>query len=90
MLAKQECIRLSERSKAGIARRRTQGVQIGPLTKNATVINRIRELKKRGLSNYAISKDLRVSASIVAKYLLVEAEAIDRVDTTYAGQAVSC
>jgi DNA invertase Pin-like site-specific DNA recombinase len=60
MLAKQECIRLSERSKAGMARRRTQGVQIGLPTKNATVINRIRELKKRGLSNYAISKALLV------------------------------
>jgi DNA invertase Pin-like site-specific DNA recombinase len=69
-LAKQERIRLSERTKAGMARRRAEGVQIGPPTKSATVIDQIRELKKRGLSNYAISKALRVSASTVAKYVL--------------------
>jgi DNA invertase Pin-like site-specific DNA recombinase len=67
-LAKQERIRLSERTKAGMARRRAEGVLIGPPTKSAAVIEQIRELKKRGLSNYAISKTLRVSASTVAKY----------------------
>lgn len=69
-LAKQERIRLSERTKVGMARRRAEGVQIGPPTKSATVIDQIRELKKRGLSNYAIGKALRVSASTVAKYVL--------------------
>jgi hypothetical protein len=58
------------RSKAGMARRRAEGVQIGPPTKSATVIDQIRELKKRGLSSYAIGKALRVSASTVAKYVL--------------------
>jgi DNA invertase Pin-like site-specific DNA recombinase len=69
-LAKQERIRLSERTKAGMARRRAEGVLIGPPTKSAVVIEQIRELKKRGLSNYAISKTLRISASTVAKYAL--------------------
>ncbi|RZJ88171.1 MAG: recombinase family protein [Hymenobacter sp.] len=69
-LAKQERIRLSERTKAGMARRRAEGVLIGPPTKSAAVIEQIRELKKRGLSNYAISKTLHVSASTVAKYAL--------------------
>jgi DNA invertase Pin-like site-specific DNA recombinase len=46
-LAKQERIHLSERTKAGMARRRAAGVQIGPPTKSATVIDQIRELKKR-------------------------------------------
>ena len=68
-LAKQERIRLSERTKAGMARRRAEGVLIGPPTKSATVIEQIRELKQQGLSNYAISKSLRVSASTVAKYV---------------------
>jgi DNA invertase Pin-like site-specific DNA recombinase len=79
-LAKQERIRLSERTKAGMARRRAAGVQIGPPTKSATVIDQIRELKKRGLSNYAISKALRVSASTITKYLRVEAEATGQVN----------
>jgi DNA invertase Pin-like site-specific DNA recombinase len=69
-LAKQERIRLSERTKAGMAGRWAGGVLIGPPTKSAAVIEQIRELKKGGLSNYAISKTLRVSASTVAKYAL--------------------
>ncbi|RZJ56656.1 MAG: recombinase family protein [Hymenobacter sp.] len=68
-LAKQERIRLSERTKAGMARRKAEGILIGPPTKSATVIEQIRELKQQGLSNYAISKSLRVSASTVAKYV---------------------
>ncbi|RZJ89985.1 MAG: recombinase family protein [Hymenobacter sp.] len=89
-LAKQERIRLSERTKAGMARRRAEGVQIGPPTKSTTVIDQIRELKNRGLSNYAISKALQVSASTVAKYLLVEAEVTGQADATLTGQASSC
>lgn len=67
-LAELERIRLSEHTKAGMARRRAEGVLIGPPTKSAAVIGSIRELKKGGLSNYAISKTLHVSASTVAKY----------------------
>jgi len=70
-LAKQERIRLSERTKAGMARRRAEGVLIGPPTKSAAVIEQIRELKASGLSNYAISKALTISASTVAKYSTV-------------------
>jgi DNA invertase Pin-like site-specific DNA recombinase len=70
-LAKQERIRLSERTKAGMARRRAEGVRIGPPTKSAAIIDQIRTLKQRGLSNYAISKALHMSASTVAKYVLV-------------------
>lgn len=69
-LAKQERIRLSERTKAGMARRRAEGVQIGPPAKSALVVEQIRELKRGGLSNYAISKKLGMSASTVAKYVL--------------------
>lgn len=68
-LAKQERIRLSERTKAGMARCRAEGVLIGPPTKSAAVIEQIRELKASGLSNYAISKALMLSASTVAKYV---------------------
>jgi DNA invertase Pin-like site-specific DNA recombinase len=68
-LAKQERIRLSERTKAGMARRRAEGILIGPPTKSAMIIAQICELKATGLSNYAISKALAISASTVAKYL---------------------
>ncbi len=68
-LAKQERVRLSERTKAGMARRRAEGLQMGPPVKSAAVIERIREFKASGLSNYAISKALAISASTVAKYL---------------------
>lgn len=67
-LAKQERIRLSERTKAGMARRRAEGAQMGPPAKSAAVIDQIRALKARGLSNYAVSKQLGLSASTVAKY----------------------
>jgi len=49
-LAKQERVRLSERTKAGMARRMAAGVQMGPPTKSPAVIAQIQELKKRGLS----------------------------------------
>jgi len=52
-----------------MARRRAAGVQMGPPTKSAAVIERIRELKASGPSNYAISKALTLSASTVAKYV---------------------
>ncbi|RZK29403.1 MAG: recombinase family protein, partial [Hymenobacter sp.] len=68
-LAKQERVRLSERTKAGMARRRAEGMQMGPPAKSAAVIEQIHELKGNGLSNYAIAKALRMSASTVAKYL---------------------
>ncbi len=68
-LAKQERVRLSERTKAGMARCRAEGMPMGPPVKSAAVIEQIRELKASGLSNYAISKALAISASTVAKYL---------------------
>jgi DNA invertase Pin-like site-specific DNA recombinase len=68
-LAKQERIRLSERTKAGMARRRAEGAQIGPPSKSAAIIAQIQELKATGLTNYAISKKLHLSASTVSKYL---------------------
>jgi DNA invertase Pin-like site-specific DNA recombinase len=71
-LAKQERVRLSERTKAGMARRQAEGIQMGPPTKSVTVIGQIRQLKASGLSNYAISKSLHLSASTVAKYLATQ------------------
>ena len=67
-LAKQERVRLSERTKAGMARRRAKGLPMGPPTKSAAVVAQMRALKAHGLSNYAVSKQLGLSASTVAKY----------------------
>ncbi len=67
-LAKQERVRLGERTKAGMARRRAEGLPVGPPPKSAAVVAQIRALKARGLSNYAVSKQLGLSASTVAKY----------------------
>ncbi|MGI4742831.1 MAG: recombinase family protein [Janthinobacterium lividum] len=70
-LAKQERVRLSERTKAGMARRVAQGVKMGPPTKSEEQVEQIRELKQEGKSNYAIAKALNVSANTVAKYLVL-------------------
>jgi DNA invertase Pin-like site-specific DNA recombinase len=67
-LAKQERVRLSERTKAGMARRKAAGMQMGPPAKSATVVEQIQQLKYSGLSNYAVAKQLGISASTVAKY----------------------
>lgn len=69
-LAKQERVRLSERTKAGMARRRAEGTQMGPPAKSATVVEQIQQLKCSGLSNYAVAKQLGISASTVAKYYI--------------------
>ena len=74
-LAKQERVRLSERTKAGMARRRAEGLPMGPPAKSAAVVAQIRALKARGLSNYAVSKQLGLSASTVAKYCAAPASA---------------
>jgi DNA invertase Pin-like site-specific DNA recombinase len=68
-LAKQERVCLSERTSAGMARLRAEGAQTGPPAKSAAVIEQIRALKASGLSNYAISKALTLSARTVAKYV---------------------
>jgi len=69
IVAKQERVRLSERTKAGIARARTKGTKLGKPGKTQTDIEQIRRLKGGGMSNYAIGKSLGISATTVAKYL---------------------
>ena len=68
-LAKQERVRLSERTKAGMARKVAQGVKMGPPAKSQEQIEQIRRLKGGGMSNYAIGKAMKMSASTVAKYV---------------------
>jgi DNA invertase Pin-like site-specific DNA recombinase len=73
IVAKQERVRLSERTRAGIERAKSKGKQLGKqLGKpgfDQEQIDQIRRLKGGGLSNYAISKAMGISKTTVAKYI---------------------
>lgn len=68
-IAKQERVRLSERTRAGLERAKSKGQKLGKPGKKQEDIEQIRRLKGGGLSNYAIGKSMGISASTVAKYL---------------------
>jgi DNA invertase Pin-like site-specific DNA recombinase len=69
IVAKQERVRLSERTKAGLVRAKSKGKQLGKPSKSQADIEQILRLKGGGMSNYAIGKTLGMSASTVAKYI---------------------
>jgi DNA invertase Pin-like site-specific DNA recombinase len=69
IVAKQERVRLSERTKAGIERAKSKGAKLGKPGLEQEGIEQIRRLKGGGMSNYAISKALKLSATTVAKYV---------------------
>jgi len=68
-LAKQEKIRISERVKAGLHRASLKGRKGGRAKINMESQNKIKELKKEGLSNRKIGKALEISHSTVGLYL---------------------
>lgn len=65
-LAKQEKIRLSERVRAGLARSTKRG---GRPAIQSELVEKIKALKKQGLSNRNIGKDLKISHSTVGLYV---------------------
>jgi DNA invertase Pin-like site-specific DNA recombinase len=67
-VAKQERVRLSERTRAGIVRAKSKGTKLGKPGLDQEQIEQIRRLKGGGMSNYAIGKALKLSATTVAKY----------------------
>ncbi|MBO3270739.1 recombinase family protein [Hymenobacter defluvii] len=67
-IAKQERVRLSERTKAGLAKTVAKGTVLGAPTKSTDVIEQVRALKATGISNQAIAKAMQISPSTVAKY----------------------
>jgi DNA invertase Pin-like site-specific DNA recombinase len=69
IVAKQERVRLSERTRAGIERAKGKGTKLGKPGFGQEQIDQIRRLKGGGLSNYAISKAMGISKSTVAKYV---------------------
>jgi hypothetical protein len=70
IVAKQERVRLSERTRAGIERAKSKGTKLGKPGLVQEQIEQIRRLKGGGMSNYAISNSMGISATTVAKYLL--------------------
>jgi len=69
IVAKQERVRLSERTRAGIERARGKGTKLGKPGLAQEQIEQVRRLKGEGMSNYAIGKALKLSATTVAKYV---------------------
>jgi len=68
-IAAQDLIKISENTKAALAKKKAAGVKLGTPGKSSAQIEQIHRLKDNGLSNYAIGKALKMSASTVAKYL---------------------
>jgi DNA invertase Pin-like site-specific DNA recombinase len=69
-IAAQDLIKISENTKAALAKKKAAGVQLGAPSKSAEVVAQVRRLKASGASNQAIARALQLSPSTVAKYLL--------------------
>jgi DNA invertase Pin-like site-specific DNA recombinase len=70
-IAKQERVRLGERTRAGLAKAVAKGKSLGRPSVDAEKLEHVRCLKASGSSNRAIAKALELSPSTVAKYLEV-------------------
>jgi DNA invertase Pin-like site-specific DNA recombinase len=68
-IAAQDLIKISENTKAALAKKKAAGVKLGTPGKSQEQIAQIRQFKGGGMSNYAIGKSMGISASTVAKYL---------------------
>jgi DNA invertase Pin-like site-specific DNA recombinase len=73
-IAAQDLIKISENTKAALAKKQAAGVQLGAPRKSAELIAQVRRLKASGASNQAIARALHLSPSTVVKYLLVANE----------------
>lgn len=60
-LAKQERIRISERTKAGLARVKSKGIRLGRPKTDTSIIQTAKELKAQGFSYAAIGRELNLS-----------------------------
>ena len=68
-IAAQDLIKISENTKAALAKKKAAGVKLGTPGKSAAQVEQIRRYKTDGYSNYRIGKMMGISASTVAKYL---------------------
>lgn len=69
-IAAQDLIKISENTKAALAKKKAAGVQLGAPAKGKEMIEQMRRLKDTGTSNQAIARALNISPSTVAKYLV--------------------
>jgi DNA invertase Pin-like site-specific DNA recombinase len=67
-LAKQERLRISERTKAGLERVKAKGVRLGRPALDDMMQGKIAALAGRGLTSYAIGKALKLDPQTVRKY----------------------
>lgn len=68
VVAKQERVRLSERTKAGLVRTKAKGTVLGRRAVAPEVIEQIEVLSRAGKSERAIAEQLGVSKGVVGKY----------------------
>jgi DNA invertase Pin-like site-specific DNA recombinase len=68
-IAAQDLSKISENTKAALAKKKASGMWLGAPAKSAAVIAQVRALKAGGASNQAIVRALAMSPSTVAKYL---------------------
>jgi DNA invertase Pin-like site-specific DNA recombinase len=69
-IAAQDLIKISENTKAALAKKKAAGVQLGAPTKSAETVAQGRRLTTAGASNQAIARALKMSPSTADKYLL--------------------
>ncbi|WP_373285395.1 recombinase family protein [Hymenobacter qilianensis] len=69
-IAKQEHVRLSERTKAGLERARRKGKVIGRPELDPEKIEQIQCLRATGLSIRDIAATMEISETVVCKYLV--------------------
>lgn len=75
-IAKQESVRLSERTKAGLVRAKAKGKVLGRPGVDPEVVAHVKRLKSTGISNRAIAKALELAPNTVAKYLVQEGASV--------------
>ena len=64
-LAKQERVRISERTKAGLERVKAQGIRLGRPAIKPEVVQRAKDLRAKGLSYSSIGKEMHLSKARV-------------------------
>ena len=68
-IAAQDLIKISENTKASLAKKKAAGIRLGAPMKSAAVVAQAQSLKLEGKSNGAIARALGISPSTVAKYV---------------------
>jgi DNA invertase Pin-like site-specific DNA recombinase len=69
-IAAQDLLKISENTKAALAKKKAAGVQLGAPSESTEVIVQVRRLNASRASSQAIAQALKMAPSTVAKYLL--------------------